>query len=100
MAKFQRFKRHSSERRDIPHSQASLFRPSLASEFGSNWIGAFRIEEERYALAAVVDGSIVPSADRIGTLSEIREELGANFSHLAGSGVLFEHVIAPTSTQF
>ncbi|OOW62950.1 hypothetical protein Xant_22555 [Xanthomonas cissicola] len=32
MAKFQRFKRHSSERRDIPHSQASLFRPSLAKE--------------------------------------------------------------------
>ncbi|WP_372156947.1 restriction endonuclease subunit S [Xanthomonas campestris pv. fici] len=29
MAKFQRFKRHSSERRNIPHSQASLFRPSL-----------------------------------------------------------------------
>ncbi|MCF8869894.1 type 4b pilus protein PilO2 [Xanthomonas campestris] len=72
----------------------------LASEFGSNWIGAFRIEEERYALAAVVDGSIVPSADRIGTLSEIREELGANFSHLAGSGVLFEHVIAPPEFEF
>ncbi|AZR21283.1 DNA adenine methylase [Xanthomonas vasicola] len=29
MAKFRRSKRHSSERRDIPHSQASLFRPSL-----------------------------------------------------------------------
>ncbi|OOW66295.1 hypothetical protein Xant_21875 [Xanthomonas cissicola] len=29
MAKFRRSERHSSERRDIPHPQASLFRPSL-----------------------------------------------------------------------
>lgn len=72
----------------------------LASEYGSNWIGAFRIDEERYALAAVVDGSIVPSADRIGSLADIREELGANFSHFAGAGTQFEHVIAPPEFDF
>ncbi|MEQ7884052.1 type 4b pilus protein PilO2 [Xanthomonas hortorum] len=72
----------------------------LASEYGSNWIGAFRIDEERYALAAVVDGSIVPSADRIGTLADIREELGANFSQFAGAGVEFEHVLAPPEFEF
>ncbi|MDQ1090728.1 hypothetical protein QE400_000141, partial [Xanthomonas sacchari] len=72
----------------------------LASQYGSNWIGAFRVDEQRYALAAVVDGSIVPSADRIGNLADIREELGANFSQFAGAGVTFAHVIAPPEFEF
>jgi hypothetical protein len=43
---------------------------ALAGVLGNNWVGAFKVDTDRYVVVAVRDGSIIPSYDRIASQDE------------------------------
>lgn len=53
---------------------------SLAGILGNNWLGAFRIDDENYALIGVFDGAILPDCDFISSREEVFERLKQNYS--------------------
>jgi len=77
---------------------------ALAGQLGDNWIGAFEVGVNRYALVALYKGAVVPGFDVIGTRDEIEPRLREVYSLLTsnaqddfrGSG----RVIAPKEFGF
>lgn len=49
---------------------------ALCGSLGEDWIGAFELEDGRYALIAVNGGSVMAGRDRVASLDEVRDEFG------------------------
>ncbi|UST77205.1 type 4b pilus protein PilO2 [Pseudomonas siliginis] len=69
---------------------------ALAGQLGDTWIGAFKLPDGRYAIVAVVGGSVLPGSDKIGDFDTISKLLKKLFSR----GTEFKEVYAPPEMGF
>lgn len=72
----------------------------LAARLGNNWIGAFRIADDLYALVGVADGNIVPGCDLVADQATIQNTLLEQHSHLTGANIEFDAVYSPPEFNY
>ncbi|WP_250625586.1 type 4b pilus protein PilO2 [Pinirhizobacter soli] len=75
---------------------------ALACVLGDNWIGAFMIDADTFAMVAVLDGGIMPGRDIVGSRAVVLAMLHDTLDIVdASSGAkCFERRIAPVSLGF
>jgi len=77
---------------------------TLAGALGESWMGAFELEDGRYALVTVIDGIVLPGQDVIGDRERISAELNKTYSLVTADPVkaakLEGKIIAPSSFNF
>ncbi|EKZ1926560.1 TPA: type 4b pilus protein PilO2 [Stenotrophomonas maltophilia] len=77
---------------------------TLAGSLGESWMGAFELEDGRYALVTVIDGIVLPGQDIIGDRERISAELNKTYSLVTADPVkaakLEGKIIAPASFNF
>ncbi len=55
----------------------------LARKLGPSWVGVFPLEDGRYALIAVNDGTIIPGCDMIAERQTVQAKLDAIYRHFS-----------------
>lgn len=70
---------------------------ALANVLGDNWIGAFAVDVDTYALVAVLDGGVMPGRDIVGPFETIQSMLCETVALVEASNgeKSFERCIAP-----
>lgn len=58
-----------------------------------NWLGAFRLPDERWAYFAVRDGAFLPNGDAVGTREEVLERLTSDYGLGGWNVVIGDHEI-------